>query len=297
MIRALQPVINRCVAADGYSPSNEGDGIRAAMWVGARKDADSAPMIFDRGAILPGETAGYTSDGDDARFVSSYNAYGQLGLGSQPFMKVNRKGKRFANESTPYDFICFAASEQPGGVWAQILDSNCKEDVMRFSTIGCSKLMMMQLLRAEGGMDEAFAGEIERGFIIKADTIEELATGLGFEGEAKDNFLAEVDRYNEFNDKQNDEDFGKEAFRLSAIKEPPFYGCWYGGTLLTTIDGLTINENLQVLDENIEPIEGLYAVGDCSGSLFSSNYPGYIVGCACGRTITFGRQVIKMLAQ
>ena len=29
---------------------------------------------------------------------------------------------------------------------------------------------------------------------------------------------------------QVDEDFGKEAYRLSAIRQPPFYGCWFGGS-------------------------------------------------------------------
>jgi succinate dehydrogenase/fumarate reductase flavoprotein subunit len=145
-------------------------------------------------------------------------------------------------------------------------------------------------------VEEIYASEIERGFMFKADTLEELATALGFEGDAQKSFLDQVARYNEHFDKQKDDDFGKEPYRLSAIKEPPFYGSWFGGTLLTTIDGISINDKLQVLDDNVTPIEGLYAVGDCSGSLFSGNYPEYIVGSACGRTLTFGRQVIKMIA-
>ena len=56
---------------------------------------------------------------------------------------------------------------------------------------------------------------------MKADTIEELADMLGFTGQDKDNFLAEVERYNGFYDNQVDEDFGKEAYRLSAIRQPP----------------------------------------------------------------------------
>ena len=81
-----------------------------------------------------------------------------------------------------------------------------------------------------------------------------------------------------------------------ALPISPFYGCWYGGTLLTTVDGLCINEDMQVLDEASNVIEGLYAAGDCSGSLFSGNYPEYLVGCACGRTVTFGRHAVKHAA-
>lgn len=130
----------------------------------------------------------------------------------------------------------------------------------------------------------------------KTDTIEDLADALGFEGAAKEAFLAEVERYNGFYDAQDDEDFGKEVYRLSAVREAPFYGAWFGGSLLTTCDGLRINEDCQVLDCDAQPIEGLYAVGDCSGSFFGGNYPKYLIGVACGRTLTEGRHVIRKIA-
>ena len=69
-------------------------------------------MVFDRGAVAPGVDAGYEGEGEGAMFRGSIF---QENIGSQPFMKVNRHGQRFANESTPYDFICFAATYQPGG--------------------------------------------------------------------------------------------------------------------------------------------------------------------------------------
>ena len=109
-------------------------------------------------------------------------------------------------------------------------------------------------------------------------------------------FLDEIKKYNSFCEKGVDEDFGKEAYRLSAIRQPPFYGCWFGGSLLTTIDGLRINENCQVLDPELNVIEGLYAAGDVSGSFFSGNYPEYVVGVACGRSSVEGRHVAKLLA-
>ena len=56
----------------------------------------------------------------------------------QPFLKVNRNGERFANESCPYNDIVYAAAHQPGRVYAQISDANMLEDAKRFHTIGCS---------------------------------------------------------------------------------------------------------------------------------------------------------------
>ena len=91
-------------------------------------------------------------------------------------------------------------------------------------------------------------------------------------------------------------DFGKEAYRLSEIRTAPFFGTWFGGSILTTVDGLRINPDMQVLDTEGHVIEGLYAAGDCSGSVFANNYPEYIVGCACGRTITFSRHAVRHMA-
>ena len=292
MIRTLSPIVDRCVTQCSFEPGRDGYGIRAALWVGAVKDADGAPMIFDRGLVAPGVDAGYDGDGDDAAFPAPA---GQFMLGSQPFMKVARTGKRFVNESTPYDFVCHAAATQPGGVWCQIMDSNAREDMARFSTVGCSKFCEL-FFDAETPIADIYKDYIDAGLVMTADTLDELADKLGFEGASKENFLAECERYNELYDKQVDEDFGKEAFRLSALRTPPFFGGWYGGSLLTTVDGVQINEDMQVLDANCDVIPGLYAAGDCSGSLFSGNYPEYIVGCACGRTITFGRHAVRHIA-
>lgn len=292
MLRACNPMVDRCVTLQYGSPNNTGGGIKAALWAGAAKDTIGAPMIFDRGAVFPGEDAGIvTEPGEIAGFRGTDK---QFNLGSQPFMKVTRDGRRFCNESTPYDFCCFAAAEHNGGVFCQIFDANLKEDVKRFSTIGCSRQTQQLLAKeADTPIDEIYAAELEKGVMKKSDTIEDLADELGFTGEAKETFLAEVERYNGFFDAQADTDFGKEAYRLSSLRTPPFYGVWYGGSLLTTVDGIRINENMQCLNAQGQVIEGLWAAGDCSGSVFGNNYPEYIVGCACGRTITFGRHAVR----
>ena len=292
MMRALQPSALACCTASSYAINDDGYGLKAGMWAGGAKDPDAAPMIFDRGAVKPGENAGIISGpGEVATFAGTDK---QFNLGSQPLMKVTRDGKRFVNESTPYDFCCFAAAEHEGGVFCQVFDSNLKEDVKRFSTIGCSRQTQQLLAKeADTPLDEIYADQLEKGTMVKADTVEELADKLGFQGEAKEAFLTEVEKYNGFYDAQEDADFGKEAYRLSELRTAPFYGIWYGGSLLTTVDGLRINEDMQVLNAESQPIEGLYAAGDCSGSIFGNNYPEYIVGCACGRTITFARHAVR----
>ena len=292
MMEQLDPLGTSVTTACSYSPADKGYGIRAAVWAGANLDKEAAPMLFDRGIVAPGVDGGY---------VASDSAFGgkafpgpirQYNPGTQPFLKVNRNGERFANESSPYNDIVYAAAHQPGRVYAQICDANVLEDAKRFHTIGCSA-------QTRAGGEKYFQGKVDEavaaGTLFVCDTIEELADKLGFTGEAKDTFLATVERYNELYDKQNDEDFGKPAYRLSAIRTAPFYGCWLGASLLTTEQGIAINDKGQALDNDNKPMPGLYVTGDMSGSFFANNYPCLMAGVAMGRTLTYAIKAIKQM--
>ena len=293
MMEQLDPLGTSVTTACSYSPSDKGYGIRAAMWAGANLDKEAAPMLFDRGIVAPGVDGGYV-DSDTAFGGKAFpGTIRQYNPGTQPFLKVNRNGERFANESSPYNDIVYAAAHQPGRVYAQICDANILEDAKRFHTIGCSAQTRNGGEKyIQGKMDEA----IEAGALFKCDTLDELADKMGFTGAAKDTFLATVERYNELYDKQNDEDFGKPAYRLSAIRTAPFYGCWLGASLLTTEQGIAINEKGQALDTNNQPMEGLYITGDMSGSFFANNYPCLMAGVAMGRTLTFAMKAVKQMA-
>ena len=90
------------------------------------------------------------------------------------------------------------------------------------------------------------------------------------------------------------EDFGKPAYRLSEIRKPPFYGFWLGACILTTEQGILINEKAQALDEDRKPIPGLFVTGDCTGGFFVNNYPCVLPGIAMGRTMTFAIKAVKV---
>ena len=293
MMEQLDPLGTSVTTACSYSPADKGYGIRAAVWAGANLDKEAAPMLFDRGVVAPGVDGGYV-DSDTAFGGKAFpGKIRQYNPGTQPFLKVNRNGERFANESCPYNDIVYAAAHQPGRVYAQICDANILEDAKRFHTIGCSAQTRNGGEKyIQGKMDEA----IEAGALFKCDTLDELADKMGFTGASKDTFLATVERYNELYDKQNDEDFGKPAYRLSAIRTAPFYGCWLGASLLTTEQGIAINEKGQALDNNNQPMEGLYITGDMSGSFFANNYPCLMAGVAMGRTLTFAMKAVKQMA-
>ena len=288
MMEALDPLAVSVTTSNVSWPTNTGDAIKAAMWVGGALQAEAAPMLFDRGIVAPGVDAGYvTLPSGDKVFPSED---GQFNLGSQPFLKVNRNGKRFTDESGTYDHMPFAAYNQPGHVYASIFDANMPEDVKRFHTLGCSA----GTRNNPEGQLKTLRKRAEEGKAVVADTLEELADKMGFAGKAKEDFLATVARYNELYDAQEDVDFGKQAYRLSAIRQAPFYGFWMGACILCTLQGILVNEKAEALDTNNQPIPGLYVTGDISGGFFVDNYPCLMPGIAMGRTMTFALKAVKV---
>lgn len=289
MMEQLDPMGTAVTANNNGWPTDTGDGIKAGVWAGAAMQGEAAPMLFDRGIIAPGVDAGYhvTETGDKV-FPSPE---GQFNIGSQPFMKVNRRGERFTNESGTYDMMSYAAYNQPGGVYATVFDDNFFDDVQRFHTVGCSA-------GTRNGSRERtlqmIDGQIEKGNAFKADTLEELADKMGFDAQAKATFLATCKRYNELYDNQEDVDFGKPAYRLSALKQGPFYSFWMGACLLTTEQGLLCDELGRVVDENRDPMEGLFVCGDAAGGFFVNNYPCQMAGIAMGRNMTYAIKAVKV---
>ena len=289
MMEQLDPQGTAVTSNNNGWPTDTGDGIKAGVWAGAAMQAEAAPMLFDRGIIAPGLDAGYTVTSTGDKVFPSPE--GQFNIGSQPFLKVNRRGERFTNESGTYDMMSYAAYNQPGGVYAIVFDDNFFEDTQRFHTVGCSAMTR------NSGKDrtvQMLDGQIEKGNAFKADTLEELADKMGFTGAAKETFLATCKRYNELYDNQDDVDFGKPAYRLSALKQGPFYSFWMGACLLTTEQGLLCDEKGRVVDENREPIEGLFVCGDNAGGFFVNNYPCQMAGIAMGRNMTYAIKAVKV---
>ena len=291
MMEALQPWNLRIIGRNGSEPGAFGDGIKACLWAGAKMDETHSMMMFDRCALRPDqETGAETAQSGDNGF---------FWMGSQPWLKVNADGKRFFNESGTYEGILHADEYQKGHCHYSLFDSNWTKYVTQFKMHGCSRLYPF-----ENGADpnmsyEVIAngmlpGLIEDGFVIQADTIEELAEGLGLPA---DTLKETVDHYNELAYAGEDTDYGKEPFRLTPVDTAPFYGAKNTGYVLCTMDGIQIDTNMNAIDTDGNPIPGLYVVGNDSGSYFANTYPNLSTGMACGRTVTFGRLVGKYLAK
>ena len=289
LVAKLNPEAAAVTALDSGLNENTGDGIKAGIWAGGEKDAIPVAMIFDRGPLKPGEKAG-------PPFKVSQDSFAPFHFGSQPFMKVNMEGKRFSSESVPYDAIIYPLLKEKNHALCIIWDGNYWENVKGFSTIGCSRMVPSKSKpkTLEGAGRFGAFGLITmarmRGYVKKARTIEGLAKKLKLPVDA---LKATVERYNRMAKAGVDEDFGKPAKDLFALETPPFYGITLSGHLLTTMDGLHINTDMQVLDKNGNAIEGLYAAGDVAGGFFANNYYAELIpGVACGKTITFARHAV-----
>lgn len=291
MLEALQPWTLRVIGRNRSVPGAHGDGIRACLWVGAKMDDIHSAMKFDRCALRPNQKNGpETAKSGDV---------GMFWMASQPWLKVNADGHRFINESGTYEAILHADEYQKGHCHYTLFDSNWTKYVQQFKMHGCSRLVPF-----ENGADpnipwqvfqqKYFPVLLEKGFLMKADTIEELAKKLLLPPEE---LVKTVKRYNQLCKDGNDVDYGKEPFRLSPLDKPPFYGAKNTGDILCTMDGIQIDTNMNAIDTEGNPIPGLYVIGNDSGSYFANTYPNLVTGMACGRTVTFGRRVGKYLAQ
>ncbi|MBO5543377.1 MAG: FAD-binding protein [Oscillospiraceae bacterium] len=289
MMLALQPMTMKMKINVPMGSKSDGAGIKAMLWAGGEMDPCHASMMFNRCSCLPTETAGYKTNGKWFWF------------GEQPFLKVNLNGKRFCNESGPYEFMLHSMYMQPYHTYCDIFDANNKKYCEQFDEVGCCRLFDFDNGAepnryydvAWRDMTEGENSHLALGYLQKADTLEELAEKLNI---PVDNFVETVKRYNVLCEKGVDEDYGKGAHRLTPVDTPPYYGIRTGAWHLTTLDGCRINTDMQVIREDGTAIEGLYATGDCTGGFFANNYPNLFTGLACGRTMTFGRRAAKIVA-
>ena len=289
MLSALQPETLQMTSMLQTTGIVKGDGIKAALWAGAEMQDSHVSMVFDRGAIPPTSVGASMTSGTGQYFSPS----------SQPWLKVNLKGERFANESALYESICRAALNQPGNCYCVIFDADWLEKGPQFDTQGCSRYYPYPDAPVQAAGDEMMVammvdGLTQAGILVQGNTIAELAQALDIPADALE---ATVERYNELCEKGVDEDFGKEAFRMLPVQNPPFYGFRCAGALLCTLDGLLVSTKSEVLNKEHEPIPGLYAAGNDAGGFYSTCYPSSAIGLNAGRCITFAYIAAEELAK
>ena len=131
--------------------------------------------------------------------------------------------------------------------------------------------------------------EIEKGWIVKADTLEELAGQLSYQDAdgsqvsvSAEALKQTVETYNAQCAAGEGDHFGRLAEGMKPISNGPFYGAEMMTGIIYTIGGLTCNEHGQAVNYHSQPIPRLYIAGDISHGVRAQ--PLGLAGCfGCGR--------------
>lgn len=236
---------------------NQGEGLQMGLWVGA--DIDPAPHASNiHYNYLPSDPFG-------------------SGL---PWLRVNKEGQRLGNEDIAYSFLPFLDIYSEEAACYQIFDADYDKYYPKMVDHGAGifrsvpspqfiadavSLQTTEDTSTWSDLDKTWQYYLEMGSMVKANTLEELASQLGI---AYEPLQKTIERYNELYDSGCDVDFGKKPERMHAIRKAPFFGIRREACVLGTLNGLVINTHMQVLDRDRKVIPGLYAAGNASGGRF-----------------------------
>lgn len=216
-----------------------GDGLLMAMEVGGAF-AESMPNYM----ILPFANA--VDQSVESIVGDSGNA-----------LLVNKEGKRFVDESKSRNEISKAQMNQTDQMCYLISDANNSGVVDGYNMFGTDVRQML-----------------DNNKLYKADTLDELAALIAMDADA---LKATVATYNDYAAKGVDPDFNRTMFtETSPVVEGPFYANPCHWAMHITNAGIAIDfETSQVIDENEQPVTGLYAIGEVTptgGGIDVMNY-------------------------
>lgn len=259
----------------GGADSADGKGIRIMQNVGAKVDEEKMSYIptFPMGLEYSG---GKGAIGD----VYMWKAGG---------IYVNQEGRRFINETldevVPRET---ALEEQTDAVQYNIFTDKIIEDLKA----GNGAFMWDYYYEPEDGMGHKL--------IRSADSLEELADMIGV---PKDALAETVNTYNAAVESGGTDEFGRDfsgtptaySLAVNKIEGDKYYAVPIKALVVMTLGGVSVNKDMQVVDESGSAIPGLYAAGEVVGGIwgkFVSGGTGVMGPVAFGR-IT-GRNVVNM---
>jgi succinate dehydrogenase/fumarate reductase flavoprotein subunit len=250
---------------------NTGDGVIMGMRAGAalwHMSTLSGPYINFKDPNMP---ISYNLD-------IQMNTFGSTGFTRNGVIFVGSDGSRFINE---------AAAGRHGhinnaGTWVSMqIPTPCYmvfDDAARLAK------------RIYPSWSDGSVDEINKGWVIKADSIAELARKINI---PPANLEAEIAAYNRYCASGYDPQFKRNPADLKPVNKGPYYAIEMSPTILNTQGGPERNENAEVISLDGGPIPHLYSAGEL-GSIYSDAYNG---GGNLGECIVFGRIAGKNAAQ
>lgn len=263
MLKQFKPGLSEAFTV--ACPSNTGDGIRMGRSIGAEtvnmNYFSCYPWALNRG------NGAFTSGaGRDARLFGAIH--------------VNVDGNRFVDELAEPAIIGEMVVLQKGSTNFILLDRAMVE-----AMYAAKKPLLATWNTIEKFEAEAKAGKLA----TEAYTVADLASKLGINPAT---LTATVERYNSFVAKGKDLDFGRATMQ-SKLEKGPFYAVQTYIYTMSSMGGLKVNEDFQVIGANGAPISGLYATGMTSGGVHGERMGS---GNGLGWGITSGRLVGSVIA-
>ncbi|MBH3427006.1 FAD-dependent oxidoreductase [Pseudomonas alkylphenolica] len=206
--------------------------------------------------------------------------------GKPGIIGVLADGRRFVNEADGYyDYVSAMVAKAPGERVESWLI--CSHPFQRRYGLGMSRPFPLPV--------RPF---VNSGYLKTADSLEALAITCGIDPQGLSDTVAEFNRHARkgedplfgrgstlYNRKQGDALHGPNPC-VAPIEQGPYYAVKVEPGCFGTFAGLRTNEHAQVLDNQRQPIAGLYAVGTDMASIMGGYYPAG--GINLGPAATFG---------
>ena len=233
---------------------SQGDGIKMALGAGASlTDMDQIQLLY----------LGNVKDGQLTKYPP------RAANGTDQIIFINKEGKRFVREDGRRDQICLGVLQQTDAMF-YLLESG--------DGAGYKDIKDPSWRSADGFTIQYLE---ENGYVIVADTLEEMAAKLGMNAA---DLQATVDAFNASVESGSDE-FGRTLF-TTKLENGPWVATPRQACVHHTMGGVTIDTEGRVMSQTGEAIPGLYAAGEITGGIHGGNRLG---GNAVVDTVVFGK--------
>lgn len=209
---------------------------------------------------------------------------GNITAFSKAAILVNQKGERVVNEKASNHDILNALKKQSGETLYLVMDeATFNEWKTKLAAAGLSEDMIDAYV-ANNGKSEPVC--------TMGATIKEAAEAAGIDG----NVLTKtIEKFNTYVEDGEDKAFHRaKEYLTSTFAEGNIYIVEQKARYATTMGGLDVDGNLQVVDTNGKVIDGLYAAGEIIGGVMGDDSPS---GANNGWALTSGKYVADYLSK
>lgn len=270
MMQRYCPTVDNGCFTSTATTTDDGSGIRMGLGAGGYVDGMDTANCFD-GGLMTKNRNHYLYKGD-TQFVRNIPSLFNIRGERVPWYSLYTIG--FTDQAP-------ILMGQPGGFAIAVTDANYETMMAESQEPICRKPITPEMMEAAGAnadrmpesvlehdWHEGFQQGLDGGWIVKADSIEELAEKLGVNAE---NLQKGVDEWNKVCEAGEDDLFQIDPALLRPIEDAPFYGAKENGTILNTYCGLGCDPATSAaLTLSGNPIPGLYVGGSTIGGLGGS---------------------------